>query len=378
VGVLLYLAFRTDLQSADDWVHNVRVGVGAAAFFVLVLGMLIFPSGPFIRPHPVVWRLAFGVAVLYEMWLIILLFQSKDHARQSMKFFDSSLGVPVSERSYAANCELTWSNVKGNIDIFVLSHFLGWLVKALILRDWLICWVISVQWELIEILFMHMLPNFAECWWDQWILDVGLSNALGIFIGCKLAGYLEMKEYKWGSYGSIPSFVGKAKRTMLQFTPASWTKVEWKPTSSLKRIFAVQVLIVCMHLEELNAFFLKYILWVPPECKLNLVRLIIWAFVGVPCMRQIYSYLTDPHCKRIGHQTFLSLVVLLTELIVIVKFGEGEFPNPMPENVKIGLATFLVLYGAGLAAIMLRVRGGSGGTATPTPGSPALKPVKAH
>lgn len=24
-----------------------------------------------------------------------------------------------------------------------------------------------------------------------------------------------------------------------------------------------------MHLEELNAFFLKYILWVPPESKLN-------------------------------------------------------------------------------------------------------------
>jgi hypothetical protein len=269
VGVLLFLAFRTDLHNPNDWVSNLRVGVGAAAFFVLVLGMLIFPSGPFIRPHPVVWRVAFGVAVLYEMWLIILLFQSKDHARKSMQFFDSSLGVPVSERSYAANCALTWENVKGNLDVFVASHFLGWVVKALILRDALLCWIISIQWELIEILFMHMLPNFAECWWDQWILDVGVSNALGIVIGCKLAGYLEMKEYKWGSYGSIPSYLGKAKRTMMQFTPASWTKVEWKPTSSLKRVFAVQVLIVCMHIEELNAFFLKYILWVPPECKLN-------------------------------------------------------------------------------------------------------------
>lgn len=105
--------------------------------------------------------------------------------------------------------------------------------------------------------------------WDQWILDVGLSNALGIFIGCKLASYLEMKEYRWGSYTSIPSYLGKAKRTLLQFTPASWTKVEWKPTSSLKRIAAVQLLMLAMHLEELNAFFLKFILWVPPESKLN-------------------------------------------------------------------------------------------------------------
>jgi phosphatidylserine synthase 2 len=79
-----------------------------------------------------------------------------------MQFFDSSLGVPVSERSYAANCALTWENVKGNLDVFVASHFLGWVVKALILRDALLCWIISIQWELIEILFMHMLPNFAE------------------------------------------------------------------------------------------------------------------------------------------------------------------------------------------------------------------------
>lgn len=111
VAVLLFLAFRAD-PSPDDWVSNARVGVAAASFFVLVLGMLIFPSGPFIRPHPVVWRLAFGVAVLYEIWLILLLFQTKEHARLSMKFFDQSLGVPVTERSYAADCSFNWVRKK--------------------------------------------------------------------------------------------------------------------------------------------------------------------------------------------------------------------------------------------------------------------------
>ena len=176
VAVLLFLAFRAD-PSPDDWVSNARVGVAAASFFVLVLGMIIFPSGPFIRPHPVVWRLAFGVAVLYEIWLILLLFQTKEHARLSMKFFDQSLGVPVSERSYAADCSFNWvskidrrgacstplrfalsplrascslplwsfsgfaclfvfsqKTVTGAMDIFVVSHFVGWIVKALIIR----------------------------------------------------------------------------------------------------------------------------------------------------------------------------------------------------------------------------------------------------
>lgn len=105
------------------------------------------------------------------------------------------------------------------------------------LSDPWVCWVISIQWELIEIFFMHMLPNFAECWWDQWILDVALANGIGIYLGCKLARYLEMKEYKWGAYSEIPSVLGKAKRTILQFTPASWTKVQWKSTTSITRLF---------------------------------------------------------------------------------------------------------------------------------------------
>ena len=131
-------------------------------------------------------------------------------------------------------------------------------------------------------------------------------------------------------------------------------------TSFFYLFFSVQVLILAMHLEELNAFFLKYILWVPPEKKLNVIRLIIWAMVGVPSLRQIYSYMTDPNCKRIGHQTFLSLVILSTEVIVILKFGQGEFPNPMPDNIQWGLAIYLILYVLGLIGFALRTRSSSG------------------
>jgi phosphatidylserine synthase 2 len=115
-----------------------------------------------------------------------------------------------------------------------------------------------------------------------------------------------------------------------------------------------------MHIEELNAFFLKHILWVPPECKLNVVRLLVWAFVGVPSLRQIYSYMTDVNCKRIGHQTFLALLILITELIVIIKFGQGEFPDPMPNNVRWGLGVFLTGYVSILIGLMLRTRSSSG------------------
>ncbi len=41
----------------------------------LVIGLIQFRDGPFIRPHPAVWRLSLGISVLYQMFLTFLLFQ---------------------------------------------------------------------------------------------------------------------------------------------------------------------------------------------------------------------------------------------------------------------------------------------------------------
>jgi hypothetical protein len=29
----------------------------------------------------------------------------------------------------------------------------------------------------------HLLPNFNECWWDRWLLDVLICNNIGIVAG---------------------------------------------------------------------------------------------------------------------------------------------------------------------------------------------------
>jgi len=53
-------------------------------------------------------------------------------------------------------------------------------------RDWTLLWVISVGFELMELTFQHMLPNFNECWWDSWILDVLVCNFAGMWGGMKV------------------------------------------------------------------------------------------------------------------------------------------------------------------------------------------------
>lgn len=45
--------------------------------------------------------------------------------------------------------------------------FFGWWMKTLMIRDVRICWILSIGFELAELTFQHLLPNFKECWWDQ-------------------------------------------------------------------------------------------------------------------------------------------------------------------------------------------------------------------
>jgi phosphatidylserine synthase 2 len=83
----------------------------AAGCFVFI-GALLIRDGPFIRPHPLFWRLIQALSVLYLLLMIFLLFQPLQLARQIVGFTDESLGRPLEEKSYADDCSLTWDNVK--------------------------------------------------------------------------------------------------------------------------------------------------------------------------------------------------------------------------------------------------------------------------
>ncbi|PVU92747.1 hypothetical protein BB561_003628 [Smittium simulii] len=271
--LLLYIALFTNQASENT---NNKWGLAGVSFVFIIIGIVVFKNGPFIRPHPAVWRAVLAMNVLYEMCLVYLMFQTKDSARLSMKFFDSALGVPLPEKSYAENCGLTYENIKSGIDIFVLAHSLGWFGKALILRDNTICWIISILFEFCEYSLQHQLPNFAECWWDHWILDVFTCNWFGIYVGMKFCDYF------------------KVKRAGAQFTPHSWTSFEWKPTKSFKHYFGFLFLLLTFILVELNVFYLKYLLWVPPEHFLVISRLALLFLFGLPTAREYYEFYSNP------------------------------------------------------------------------------------
>lgn len=231
----------------------------------------------------------FGLSVLYLVGLQFLMFQNYKTIMNIIYWFDPTLtDFHINmDKEYGVNCsDITFEKVWAHVDVFATAHFLGWVFKGILIRHMGILWAISVMWEITEVAFAHLLPNFVECWWDALILDVLICNGFGIWCGLKLCKILEMREYKWVSIRDISSTTGKIKRAVLQFTPESWTAVRWlDPKSTYMRFFAVCQLVIFWQVTELNTFFLKHIFEMPPAHPMVIGRLIFIGLFTAPSVR---------------------------------------------------------------------------------------------
>ncbi|XP_043438086.1 phosphatidylserine synthase 2 isoform X1 [Prionailurus bengalensis] len=420
-------------ETPRDTAYNTKRGIVASILVFLCFGVTQAKDGPFSRPHPAYWRFWLCVSVVYELFLIFILFQdttvarvpqsadllslhhqvlpsstwgawrisldsgpphphhvcpslrcrvfvptrqrrhphtpghthafrtlgelSRRHqqhvasltralalqtvqdGRQFLKYVDPKLGVPLPERDYGGNCLIydadnesdPFHNVWDKLDGFVPAHFLGWYLKTLMIRDWWMCTIVSVMFEFLEYSLEHQLPNFSECWWDHWIMDVLICNGLGIYCGMKTLEWLSLKTYKWQGLWNIPTYKGKMKRIAFQFTPYSWVRFEWKPASSLRRWLAVCGIILVFLLAELNTFYLKFVLWMPPEHYLVLLRLVFFVNVGGVAMREIYDFMDDPKLhKKLGQQAWLVAAITVTELLIVVKYDPQTLTLSLP------------------------------------------------
>ncbi|KAM3344360.1 CDP-diacylglycerol-serine O-phosphatidyltransferase 1 isoform X2 [Capsicum galapagoense] len=351
-------ALEPQTTSYSDVTTSVKRGVWAMVAVYLAYSLLQAPSTVLIRPHPAIWRLVHGMAVIYLVALTFLLFQRRDDARQFMTFLHPNLGIELPERSYGADCRLyapenptnRFKNVYDTLfDEFVLAHILGWWGKAIMIRNQPLLWVLSIGFELMELTFRHMLPNFNECWWDSIILDIFICNWFGIWAGMRTVRYFDGRTYEWVGISRQPNIMGKVKRTLGQFTPAHWDKDEWHPLLGPWRFLQVLSLCVIFLTVELNTFFLKFCLWIPPRNPLIVYRLVLWWLLAIPTIREYNNYLQDRKpVKKVGAFCWLALAICIVELLICVKFGHGLFPDPMPK----WLVIFWTCIGFGLVLIL--------------------------
>ncbi|KVI05374.1 Phosphatidyl serine synthase [Cynara cardunculus var. scolymus] len=341
-------ALDPESSSSADLVTSVKRGIWAMMAVFLTYCLLQAPSTLLIRPHPAIWRLVHGMAVIYLVALTFLLFQNRDDARQLMKYLHPDLGVELPERSYGTDCRIyvpenptsRFINVYETLfDEFVPAHIFGWWGKAIMIRNQPLLWVLSIGFELMELTFRHMLPNFNECWWDSIILDILICNWFGIWAGMHTVRYFDAKTYEWVGISRQPNILSKVrlsfhtfelkslvKRTLGQFTPAHWDKDEWHPLLGPWRFIQVLSLCIVFLTVELNTFFLKFCLWVPPRNPIIVYRLVLWWLIAIPTIREYNSYLQDRKpVKKVGAFCWLSLAICIIELFICIKFGHGEF-----------------------------------------------------
>jgi len=365
---------------------NAKAGVMAGILVFLGYSVTHGPRTSMVRPHPALWRLVHGVLVVYLLLLVYLVHQDVGDARAFLRHLHPDLSGAVSYRSYATDCRLftlralptheagseagaswlwrrwalNWAALKATLlDEFVVAHLLGWWAKALVIRNHFLLWVVSIGFELIELTFAHMLPNFNECWWDSWVLDVALCNAAGIWLGMKCVRWAECKyaRYNWQGLSSLQGLRAKARRSLAQLGPHSLDHFDWCQFSCPKRFLQALFVVAMVLAFELNAFFLKFALWIPPANPLNTARLIIWFLLALPAVREWYEFIEGKHSAlelgvfpKLGSFIWIAIATTCVETMCAIKFGRGLYPNPWPRSVvlawSIGLGVgVLVLVG---------------------------------
>ena len=332
---------------------NIKFGIGAAAWTFVVFGALHLPDGLMIRPHPFVWRGLTALAILYLLFVVFMLWQDLPTVRKIWGFYDPQLLNTLPEQSYATDCRIStpeepYKFFTTVFDEFVLAHALGYWAKTLELRDWRIVTCVSVGFELIEVSFQHVLPNFAECWWDHVLADVLICNAGGTVLGMLTLRWVNAKTYSWTRLGDIPTRIGKAKRVLGQLAPRRGLDAyQWHMFQSPKRFLQVLLVLAVMFAQEVNCFTMKYILNMAPSYHFVVGRLAFFGFVAVSSLREFYDFISEPSQKRLGTTAWVGAACIIAESLWIGKMArQGEyFRQPMPAHIALPWCYCIVAFG---------------------------------
>lgn len=149
-------------RDTADVEKNIWAGLLCCCFFFLIVSVLAYPNGPFTRPHPAVWRIVFGLSVLYLLGCLFILFQNTQTVNGILYWLDPSLKVSTFSRpksahvltllifqdfhidmdkEYGVNCsDLSVERIWSHVDVFALGHFFGWMFKAILIRHMGILW----------------------------------------------------------------------------------------------------------------------------------------------------------------------------------------------------------------------------------------------
>ena len=309
-------------KSSNNLMHpfsnNLQQGLLFCSIFIIGYFVTQSRDGVLIRPHPVVWRFVHGMSIIYVLVLLVMLpFRPQDMRESLRTLISPSLGNISINTNYGEDCQFNWSNFSSQFfEFFTLSHMVGYVIKALVYRDWILLFAHSILFEIIEISLAHLLPNFNECWWDHLILDVFGMNLIGSILGMKLVKMLETRTYStrsgstsgsetekidWINMISLQHLNGakrKARRILLQFTPLTWDLDKWEFTHNSTHFLAALIAVCCGLSVETSIFFLRYFLWIEMSNRYIFVVMATKAALTAHAYRELYVYVAQDDPKN--------------------------------------------------------------------------------
>lgn len=337
-----FILSQSDVSSTDT-----KTGVLGAVAVLIFCGGVLLPDTHFMsRPHPVIWRMLMGATFCYIAFLVYLAFQTVQDARKTLAWLDPSLGVPLPEKTYAADCRVftpenphsLFANLEDCIfDTYMAAHLIGWWIKMMIVRDVKLCWFLSILFEFMEISLRHQLPNFYECWWDHVILDILLCNGGGIYLGYLTCRFFEMRQYHWGVGQDIRPDSGRFStltRSAVQLTPFTLQQYKWDLFASPRNFLGVLFYVMIFILVDLSNFYLKFILWMPSSHWLLLIRVLYWACMSAIVTREYYEFVYSG-AEKLGTFCWLGHFALAMEWLIVIKDSAGMFTTVMPEWLQL-------------------------------------------
>ena len=118
-----------------------------------------------------------------------------------------------------------------------------------------------------------------------------------------------------------PACTSKVQVFVDKFKPNVWTRYDWSMFKSPKRFN--QILFFCLlslGIDCMN-FFLKFILWIPPNHNVLAVRVFMWGFGCVASAKEYYEFISNKNCKRLGPFVWVPCFALGVEFSIAIKFG---------------------------------------------------------
>lgn len=345
VGILLLgnLVEKTNVISA-----KIKTVVVAINILVVFAGMFLLPAPKFSSPTKNFVKVIQAMAFAYFINLTILVLLDAESVKAVLTFIDPHLAFPLPERSYAVDCRIytpenpasKFNNIRETLDIFVASHFVGWMVKTLIFRNNLLTWFLSIIFEVYELSLKHWLPNFCECWWDHIFLDLFGCNLLGILMGNFVIKRFKLENFHWFFEPTERSekmpYLRRFWFSLTEVTPFVKSH-RWHWLASPENFLTVSWLIALNSIIDLSNFFNKTMLNIPPNHYLLAIRVWILGLYSLVVVHDIYSYTHALKAKKkISFSIYLSHLILVLEVILFCRnYNSRHFQASTPIPVII-------------------------------------------